>query len=336
MKAIVQSKYGSPDMLEVREIEKPSIADDEVLVRVRAASMHADVWHVVSGRPFVLRLMGAGLFKPKNPVPGTDVAGTIESVGSAVTRFQSGDDVFGEIVRGHQWKNGGALAEYAAVPAAALALKPANVSFEEAAAVPTSALIALKNIRSEGGIEPGDRVLVNGAAGGVGLFALQIARAFGAHVTAVDGKAKLETMQAAGADEVIDYKQQDFTTGDERYDLIIDIPGNRSFSDLKRVLAEDGRYILIGHDHYGDTGHRWVGPTLPRIAKLQLTAPFGRRKKTDKVAEDPSDPMEALREMLEFGSLQPVIDRTFPLEQTPEALRYMKSGLARGKIVITV
>ena len=280
MKAIVQQKYGSPEVLRLAEIPTPTPASGEVLVRVRAASMHADVWHVVTGRPFILRLMGAGLLRPKNPVPGTDVAGTIDMCGPGVARFSPGDDVFGEIIRGHQWRNGGAFAEYVAVPADLLALKPPNISFEEAAAAPTSALIALKNLAEVGGVGEGERVLVNGAGGGVGLFAVQFAASSGARVTGVDSTAKLDTMRAAGADTVIDYRQQDFTAGDGRYDLIVDIPGNRSFGDLKRILAEDGRYVFIGHDHYGDTGSRWIGPTLPRLLKLELTAPFGCRKKS--------------------------------------------------------
>jgi NADPH:quinone reductase-like Zn-dependent oxidoreductase len=337
MKAIVQPKYGSPDILRLTEVDNPTPAAGEVLVRVRAASMHADVWHVVSGRPFILRLMGAGLRRPKNPIPGTDIAGTVETCGSGVARFSPGDDVFGEIIRGHQWRNGGAFAEYAAVPADLLAVKPPNISFEEAAAAPTSALIGLKNVGEAGGVDEGDRVLVNGAGGGVGLFVMQIAAARGARVTGVDSTAKLDTMRAAGADAVIDYKQQDFTTGDERYDLVVDIPGNRSFSDLKRILAEGGRYVFIGHDHYGDTGSRWIGPTLPRMLKLEMTAPFGRRTKSDKaVRTDQPDPLETLRDLLESEQIRPVIDRTFPLEQTVEALRYLMAGVARGKIVITM
>lgn len=336
MKAIVQHKYGSPNFLELTDVATPSIDADEVLVRVRAASVHADVWHVIAGRPFVLRLMGAGLLRPKSPIPGTDLAGTIEAVGEEVGSLRPGDEVFGEVVRGHQWKNGAAFAEYASVPAKALALKPATVSFEEAAAVPTSALIALSNIREVGGVVAGDRVLVNGAGGGVGVFAMQIAAALGGHVTGVDSAAKLDTMRLAGADEVIDYKKRDFTTGAEPYDLIIDIPGNRSFADLKRALAEDGRYILIGHDHYGDTGSRWIGTTIPRMLKLEATAPFGRRKRRDKAGEADPDPMETIRQMLESGQLRPVIDRTFQLEQTAEALRYLMAGVARGKIVVTM
>ncbi len=336
MKAIVQHKYGSPDVLELTDMATPSIAADEVLVRVRAASVHADVWHVIAGRPFVLRLMGAGLLRPKSPIPGTDLAGTIEAVGGEVGSLRPGDEVFGEVVRGHQWKNGAAFAEYASVPAKALALKPATVSFEEAAAVPTSALIALSNIREVGGVVEGDRVLVNGAGGGVGVFAMQIAAALGGHVTGVDSAAKLDTMRLAGADEVIDYKKRDFTTSAEPYDLIIDIPGNRSFADLKRALVEDGRYILIGHDHYGDTGSRWIGTTIPRMLKLEATAPFGRRKRRDKADEADPDPMETIRQMLESGQLRPVIDRTFQLEQTAEALRYLMAGVARGKIVVTM
>ena len=230
MKAIVQDTYGSPDVLELRDIDRPVVEDDEVLVRVRAASVHPDVWHVLTGLPYVLRVMGAGLRKPKNPVPGTDLAGVIESVGKNVTRFGPGDEVFGETLKGMQWINGGAYAEYATAPEDALALKPANVTFEQAAAVPTSALIALPSLRAGGEIQAGQRVLVNGAGGGVGAIAVQLAKAFGADVTGVDCTSKLDMVRSIGADQVIDYTQEDFTRRGERYDLIFDIPGNHSLS----------------------------------------------------------------------------------------------------------
>lgn len=216
MRAIVQRRYGQPeDVLELRNIDKPAIGADEVLLRIRAASVSPDVWHVVTGRPYVLRIMGAGIRRPKNPVPGTDAAGVIESVGKNVTRLQPGDEVFGEIVRGHQWKNGGAYAEYAAAPETALEPKPASLTFEEAAAIPTSALIALDNLRREN-VQQGDSVLVNGAAGGVGIFAVQILRSDGARVTAVDSTEKLDMLRSVGADDVIDYTREDFTQNGER------------------------------------------------------------------------------------------------------------------------
>src|ERR687898_3595233 len=227
MKAIVQEQYGSPyDVLNLKDIDMPVLKDDEVLVRVRAASVHPDVWHVVRGLPYVLRLMGAGLLRPKNSVPGTDVAGHVESVGKNVSHFQQGDEVFGETIKGYQWTNGGAYAEYVSVPQDALALKPANVTFEQAAAVPTSGLIALQILPNEGRLQPGQSVLVNGAGGGVGALAVKIAKAYGAEVAGVDNPEKLEMVRSLGADHVIDYPQEDFHKSSERYDLNLDIPGN--------------------------------------------------------------------------------------------------------------
>src|SRR5215212_12238166 len=248
MKAIVQHRYGPPaEVLELGDVDEPVVEDDEVLVRVHAASVHPDVWHVVRGLPYVLRLMGAGLLKPKNTVPGTDVAGHVESVGKNVTRFRAGDEVFGETITGYQWTNGGAYAEYVSVPEDSLALKPANITFEQAAAVPTSGLITLQNLPDEERLQPGQSVLVNGAGGGVGALAVQIAKAYGANVTGVDDTEKLEMVRSLGADRIIDYTQEDFTQSDERYDLIFDIPGNHPFSACRRVLNPDGKYILIGH-----------------------------------------------------------------------------------------
>lgn len=256
MRAVVQDAYGSPDGLAVREVDLPVVRDDDVLVRVHAASVHPDVWHVVTGRPYVLRLMGSGLLRPKYRIPGTDMSGQVESVGKNVTRFKQGDEVFGETVLGNQWKNGGAFAEYVSVPQDALAHKPANVTFEQAAAVPTAGLIVLQNLRGVR-LRPGAKVLVNGAAGGVGGCAVQLAKAYGAHVTGVDETGKLDLVRSLGADQVVDYTREDFTRGAERYDLIFDIPGNRSFAECRRVLALDGSYVLIGHDRFGDAGGRW-------------------------------------------------------------------------------
>ena len=225
MKAIIQHGYGGVDALSVGEVARPEPAEDEVLVRVRAASVHPDVWHVVTGRPSVLRLMGGGVRRPKDLVPGTDVAGVVESVGRAVTRFSTGDEVFGETLRGIQWRNGGAYAEYATAPEECLALKPPGVSFEEAAAVPTAGLIALHNLPQHR-VRPDDRVLVNGAAGGVGAIAIQLAKAYGAHVTGVDEARKLDLVRSLGADRVIDYAAEDYTRSGERWDLIFDVPGN--------------------------------------------------------------------------------------------------------------
>jgi NADPH:quinone reductase-like Zn-dependent oxidoreductase len=336
MKAIVQDKYGSPDdVLHLREIDKPEAGDDEVLVRVRAASVHPDVWHVLTGLPYILRVMGAGLRKPKNPVPGTDVAGVVESVGRNVTRFQPGNEVFGETISGHQWTNGGAYAEYATAPESVLALKPANVTFEQAAAVPTSSLIALPALRSGGKIQAGQKVLVNGAGGGVGTVAVQLAKAFGADVTGVDSTSKLHLVRSIGADQVIDYTREDFTRRGERYDLVFDIPGNHSLSDCRRALTPEGTYVLIGHDNYGKGMRRWVG-LLPRMFKLMAMSPFVSQLRGMRPAmPDKNESMALLKDLLEAGTLAPVIDKTYPLSEVPEAMRYLQGGHARGKIIIT-
>jgi len=230
MKAIVQEKYGSPDDLELREVAKPVPGDGEVLVRVRAASLHPDVWHVVTGRPYVLRLMGAGFSKPKPPIPGTDMAGIVESVGKSVTRFRPGDPIFGETIDKMQWIYGGAFAEYVSVSQDLLALKPDNVTFEQATSVPTSGFITLQNLRGLRQWSEGKNVLINGAGGGVGTLAMQIMKAYKAHVTAVDCTGKLDMLRSLGADEVIDYTREDFSKRGIRYDLIVDIPGHRPFS----------------------------------------------------------------------------------------------------------
>ncbi len=340
MKAIIQEKYGSPDnVLTLREIDKPVIKDDEVLVRVHAASVHPDVWHVVRGLPYALRIMGAGLLKPKNSVPGTDVAGHVESIGNNVTRFQPGDEVFGETIKGYQWTNGGAYAEYVSVPEDALALKPANMSFEQAAAVPTSGLIALQILPNEERLQPGQSVLVNGAGGGVGALAVQIAKAYGANVTGVENTKKLELVRSLGADRVIDYTQEDFTQGDERYDLIFDIPGNHPFSDCRRVLTPNGKYVLIGHDRFGHGAGRWFG-SIPRVLKLVALSPFVSQLPTPNFSNfsmpGKKNQMAVLKELLEAGELTPVVDRTYPLGEVSEAIGYLEEGEAQGKVVITV
>jgi NADPH:quinone reductase-like Zn-dependent oxidoreductase len=337
MKAIVQEKYGPPgQVLKLREIDKPEVGDDEVLVRVHAASVHPDVWHVVRGLPYVLRLMGAGLLKPKKRVPGTDLAGHVESVGKNVTQFQQGDEVFGETIKGYQWTNGGAYAEYASVPEGALAPKPANVVFEQAAAVPTSGLIALQNLRDEERPQPGQSVLVNGAGGGVGALAVQIAKAYGANVTGVDDTKKLEMVRSLGADRIIDYTREDFTQSGERYDLIFDIPGNHPFSACRRVLGPDGKYVLIGHDRFGQGAGRWLG-SLPRVLKGVALSPFVSQLPTPNFSTPAKkDQLVILKDLLEAGKITPVIDRTYPLSEVPEAVRYLEAGHARGKVVITL
>lgn len=337
MKAIVQDKYGSPDdVLELQDIDKPVVKDNEVLVRVHAASVHPDVWHVVRGRPYALRLMGAGLLKPKNSVPGTDAAGRVESVGKNVTQFQQGDEVFGETIKGYQWTNGGAYAEYVSVPQDALALKPAGITFEQAAAVPTSGFIALSGLRNQAQVQPGQKVLINGAGGGVGALAVQLAKAYGADVTGVDSTGKMDMVRSIGADHVIDYTQEDFTQQGERYDLILDVPGNHSLSDCRRALTTEGTYVLIGHDHFGDSGGRWLG-ILPRFFKLVVMSPFvSQLPNLNFSMPSKKDSMAVLREFIEAGKITPVVDRTFPLSEVPEAIRYLEEGHAQGKVVITV
>ncbi len=334
MRAILQDRYGTPDGLHLAEVDRPAVGDDEVLIRVRAASVHPDVWHVVTGRPFALRLMGSGLLRPKQPIPGTDVAGVVESAGKDVTRFRPGDEVFGETLRGFSWRNGGAYAEYVSVPEDVLAAKPANVTFEQAAAVPTTGYIALFTVPL-GRLRPGRRVLVNGAGGGVGALVVQVAKAHGAHVTGVDHTRKLELIRSLGADEVIDYTREDFTLGDQRYDLIVDIPGNHPYSACRRVLAGDGTYVLIGHDHYGHVGRRWMG-SLPRFAGLGIRSMFERRLRPGVTRPSKMDAMEALRGYLEAGQLTPVIDRAFPLADAGQALGYLAEGEPVGRVILTL
>jgi NADPH:quinone reductase-like Zn-dependent oxidoreductase len=313
MRAIVQDRYGPPDVLELDEVEVPGIRTDEVLVRVHAASVHPDVWHVMRGRPAVIRL--GGVRRPRRRVPGTDLAGVVVAAGRD-TRFRPGDEVFGETISGYQWRNGGAFAEYAVAPDAALASKPAGLSFVEAAVVPTSGLIALQNVR----VQAGQRVLVNGAAGGVGLFAVQIAKALGAEVTGVDVPEKL-ALVARFADDTREHGS---------YDAIVDIPGNRPYDDWRRSLTPDGTYVLIGHDGYGTAG-RWLG-SIPRVLKLVARSPLDPHLSGFDFSE--IDKAAALVQL--GGMLTPVVDRVFPLEQTADAVRYLESGAVQGKVAIAL
>ncbi len=335
MRAVVQDAYGSPDALALREIPVPTAGDGEVLVRVRAASLHPDVWHVVTGRPYVLRIMGSGLRRPKNRVPGTDLAGVVESVGAGVTGFGPGDEVFGEIVRVNQWRNAGAYAEFAAVSESLLEPKPAGVTFEEAAAVPTSALIALRRLRDEGRVQAGQTVLVNGAGGGVGVFAVQIAKALGATVTAVDSTEKLEMLRSIGAERVIDYTEDDFARSGDRWDIVFDVAGNHPWSVVKRAITEDGTYVLIGHDHFG-VGGTWFG-SLGRFAGQLVLSPFVRQLPGLRgvKGERPED-LATVAELIDTGRVRPVVGRTFPLSEVREAIRSMSEGHTLGKIVITI
>lgn len=335
MRAIVQRAYGSSDVLGLREVDAPVAGDDDVLVRVRAASIHPDVWHVVTGRPYLLRLMGAGVFKPKNPIPGTDMAGIVERAGKNVTRFRPGDPVFGETIAGHQWVNGGAWAELVSVPQGLLALKPGNVSFEQAASVPTSGYIALLNLRDPSRLGPGKVVLINGAGGGVGTLALQIVKARGAHVTAVDSPGKLEMLRSLGADEVVDYTRTDVTRCGVRYDLVLDVPGNRSFTAYESALKPDGRYVLIGHDRFGRSGRRVLG-LIPRFLKLSLLSRFVTQLRgPGSPFPTKSDAIAVLRDLLETGRIRPVIDRAYPLSEVREAFRHMIEDETRGKVILT-
>jgi NADPH:quinone reductase-like Zn-dependent oxidoreductase len=280
--------------------------------------------------------MGAGLLRPKNSVPGTDVAGHVESVGQNVSLFQQGDEVFGETIKGYQWTNGGAYAEYVSVPEDQLALKPANFTFERAAAVPTSGLIALQNLPNEGRLHSGQSVLINGAGGGVGALTVQLAKAYGAKVTGVDDTTKLDMVRLIGADEVIDYTKEDFTQSGDRYDLVFDIPGNHPFSACRRVLAPDGKYVLIGHDRFGQGAGRWLG-SIPRVLKLVALSPFVSQLPTPKFSmPDKKNQMVVLKQLIETGKLRPVIDRTYSLGEVPEAIRYLEEGHAQGKVIITV
>src|SRR5829696_6155501 len=308
MKAIVRDTYGSPDLLELRDIAIPEIADDEVLVRVHAAGVGRDVWHVMTGLPYPIRLAGYGLRAPKNPVVGSDVAGVVEAVGKNVTRFQPGDEVFGI--------GKGSYAEYVCAREDKLAHKPANLTFEQAAVVAISGLPALQGLRDHGRVEPEQKVLVIGASGGMGTFAVQIAKAFGAHVTGVCSTTKMNLVRSIGADNVIDYTREDFAEGEQRYDLILDIGGNSSLARLRRALAPRGTLIIVG----GETDGRWLGGTDRQLRALMLS-PFVGQKLGTFVSSENHEDLIALKDLIESGKVTPVIDRTYPLSEVPEAIR---------------
>jgi NADPH:quinone reductase-like Zn-dependent oxidoreductase len=271
----------------------------------------------------------------KNPIPGTDMSGVVESVGRNVTQFQPGDDVFGETIGSMQWTNGGAFAEYVTVAEECLALKPANISFEQAASVPTSGYIALLNLREAGRMRSGQKVLVNGAGGGVGSLALQLARAYGARVTAVDHTDKLSMLRSLGADQVIDYTREDFTRRGVRYDLIFDVPGNHSFSACRRALTPEGRYVLIGHEKFGESGKPLFG-LIPHFFKLMFLSSFVKQlPKPNFSMPSKKDAMAVFRDLLETGKITPIIDSTYPLRETPAALHHLMQGDPHGKVIIT-
>lgn len=293
-----------------------------MLVRVHAAGMHVGDWHVMTGLPYVLRVVGFGLRAPKVRVRGMDVAGTVEAVGKNVTEFHAGDEVFGTCE--------GAFAEYACAPESNLALKPVNLTFAQAAALPTSSFAALQALRDTGGIRSGQKVLIIGASGGVGMFAVQIAKSFGAEVTGVCSRKKLDLVRSLGADHLIDYAKGDLTQSGQQYDLILDIGGNRSLSDLRRALTSNGTLVLVG----GEGGSRWVGVTARWIQALVLS-PFVRHKLRPLATKPNKSDLLFVKELSEAGELTPVIDRTFRLSEVPDAFRYLTDGRARGKIVIT-
>ncbi|MFL6191690.1 MAG: NAD(P)-dependent alcohol dehydrogenase, partial [Actinomycetes bacterium] len=318
-------RYGDVDVLEFRDIDQPVAKDGEVLVRVRAAGLHRGDWHVMTGVPYLIRVVvpTLGLRKPKTPVLGMDVAGTVEKVGPNVTRFQPGDAVFG-------WTDG-AFAEYAVAPQDQLAAKPERLSFEQAAALPISGFAALQALRDEGQVKPGQKVLVIGAAGGVGSFAVQLAKAFGAEVTGVAGTAQLELVGSIGADDVIDYTGQDVTDGRRHWDVILDTAGHRSLSRLRRALTRRGTLVIVGSEGRG----RWLGGFDRQLRALLLSRFVSQRLRALSSKPRPAD-LRTLRELLEASKVTSVIDRTSPLGEVPEAIRHLVEGHGRGKVVITV
>jgi NADPH:quinone reductase-like Zn-dependent oxidoreductase len=316
MKAIVQNGYGSPDVFELKEIDKPAVEENDVLVRIHAASLAAGDYFAMRGEPYMVR-MTVGWPKPKGYVPGYDVAGQVEAVGENVTRFQPGDEVFGACQR--------ACTEYVCAGEDKFALKPANLTLEQAAAVPTSATAALRGLRDAGNLQPGQKVLINGASGGVGTFAVQIAKAFRAEVTGVCSTRNVDMVRSIGADDVIDYTQEDFTQSGQRYDVILDNVANRSFSDLGRALTPQG--IIIPN-----SGHSGLG----YVIKAFVRSAFVRQQGRPFIAIPNHEDLVVLKELIEAGKVTPVIDRTYPLSETPEAFRYLNEGHARGKVVITV
>lgn len=322
MKGIVYGCYGSADVLRFEDIDKPVAADNEVLVKVRAAAVNPLDWHYMRGTPYIMRL-GAGIGAPTSSRMGVDFAGTVESVGKDVKRFRPGDAVFG----GHD----GAFAEYITLREdGSLARKPENLSFEQAAAVPIAATTALQALRDKGQLRAGQKVLINGASGGVGTFAVQIAKSFGAEVTGVCSRRNLELVRSIGADHVIDYSTDDYTRGDARYDLIVDMVGNHSLLENRRVLKPDGGLVIVG----GPDG-KWLGPLAGPI-KAFFLSPFVNQKFGMILAHLDHDDLEVLRDLLQAGKMKPVIDRTWPLSEVPDAIRYLEAGHSRGKIVISV
>ena len=321
MKAIIQEAYGSADVLELRDIDEPAIGDGDVLVRVNAAGVDPGVWHLMTGLPYLIRMMGVGLRAPRSRTPGMAVAGHVQAVGKNVVRFKPGDEVFGTC--------SGSFAEYACARENKLALKPTNLTFEQAAAVPISAVTALHALRDKGRVGPGQKVLIIGAGGGVGTFAVQLAKAYGAEVTGVCSAAKQDLVRSIGADHTIDYTRDDL--GDGNYDLVLSIAGQRSLSQLRRVLTPRGTLVIIG----GEGGGRWFGGMGRQLGAL-LLSPFVRHNLRSLISIERQEDLQFLKEHIEAGKLKPTIDRAFPLREAPQAIRYLEEGRARGKIVVTV
>jgi NADPH:quinone reductase-like Zn-dependent oxidoreductase len=324
MKAAVQDTYGPVDVLELREIDQPVPKDNEVLVRVHAAGVDPGVWHLMTGLPYLVRVMGYGLRTPKLGIRGRDVAGRVAAVGTNVTQVQAGEEVFGI--------GEGSFAEYVCARADKLAPKPANLTFEQAAAVPISGLTALQGLRDTGGVQPGQRVLIIGAAGGVGSFAVQLAKAFGAAVTGVCSTTKVDLVRSLGAEEVIDYTREDFADGARRWDLIVDTAGRRSLAHLRRALAPRGTLVIVG----GEGGGRWLGGFDRQILRAPILSALVRQRLRPFVSKERREDLVVLKELIEAGKVTPVIDRTYPLSEAPAAIRYLQEGHARGKVVITV
>jgi len=322
MKAITYHRYGSPDVLELQEVDKPIVNDEEVLVRVRAASVNPRDWHIMRGLPYIVRPQLRKL--KKSGVLGSDVAGQVEAVGKDVTRFRPGDEVFAHVLTG-------GFAEYTCVPEEFLGLKPANLTFEQAAAVPLAALTALQGLRDHGRIQSGQKVLIIGASGGVGTFAVQIAKWFGAHVTGVCSTRNVDMVRSIGADHVIDYTREDFTQSGQKYDLTLQLAGTRSPSECRRALTPKGTLLLSS----GESSGRWIGP-LGRIIKAVLLSPFVSQRLAPFEAKRSKEDMQVLKELIDAGTVMPVIDRTYSLSDVPDAIRYLEEGHARGKVIITV
>lgn len=324
MKAIVQSDYGSPgDVLEFRDVDRPEPRGGEVLVRVRASSVNAADWFTLVGHPYVLRL-AFGVRRPKHPIPGKDVAGIVEAVGPGVTRFAPGDEVYGELTAG-------AYAEYAVASQDVLARKPVGVGFAQAAAVPLAGITALRGLRDAGKVHAGQRVLVNGASGGVGTFAVQVAKSFGAHVTGVCSTSNIDLVHTTGADEVVDYTREDFTRGDQAYDVIFDLVGNHTMSAYRRALHRDGVYVCAT----GMPGGKVLGP-LPYIGRVALSSLRGRPAMRVFAAKSSAADLAELGRLIEAGEVRPVVQRTVTLAETPDALAQQGRGHAQGKTVVTV